>query len=106
MTRDDVLDTAKGLINGSRAEDYGSARLNHARIAQIWSVIFNVDVTPQQVMAAMIGAKLARLANPLRPDMDHPDSWVDVCGYAALGGEITSPTKLEVRPVEERSPPF
>ena len=100
MTRDDVLDTAKGLINGSRAEDYGSARL------KIWSVIFNVDVTPQQVMAAMIGAKLARLANPLRPDMDHPDSWVDVCGYAALGGEITSPTKLEVRPVEERSPPF
>ena len=32
----------------------------------------------------MIGVKLARLAETL----DHDDSWVDIIGYAALGGEI------------------
>ena len=34
----------------------------------------------------MIGLKLARLAE----DMHKDDSWVDIIGYAALGGEISN----------------
>jgi hypothetical protein len=33
MKRDEILDTAKALINGDRAKDYGDADLNHQRIA-------------------------------------------------------------------------
>ena len=78
------LKTAEQLINGPRAKEYGPARKNHERIAQIWSIILEQDITPEQVVACMVGLKLARLSE----DMTKDDSWVDIIGYAALGGEI------------------
>jgi|TARA_Y100000114_G_scaffold56204_1_gene51457 hypothetical protein len=78
------LKTAEELINGERAKEYGPARKNHERIAQIWSIILEHEVTPEQVVACMVGLKLARLSE----DMTKDDSWVDIIGYAALGGEI------------------
>ena len=78
------LKTAEELINGPRAKEYGPARKNHERIAQIWSIILEHEVTPEQVVACMVGLKLARLSE----DMTKDDSWVDIIGYAALGGEI------------------
>ena len=39
MKRDDVLNIAQDLINGTRAEDYGDAHENHARIAEDWNLI-------------------------------------------------------------------
>ena len=86
MYRDVVLDQAKALINGDRARDYGDAGKNHERIAQVWSMILDHEVSSGQVVAMMIGLKLARLAHQI----DNEDSWRDVAGYAALGGEITS----------------
>lgn len=80
------LDKAEELINGQRAKDYGDSLVNHQRIADIWSVILNTEVTPEQVAACMIGLKLARLAN----DMKQDDTWVDIAGYAALGGEMVN----------------
>ena len=35
MTKDEILDTAKALINGDRAKEYGDAYLTHARIAAL-----------------------------------------------------------------------
>ena len=78
------LKTAEELINGPRAKEYGPARKNHERIAQIWSIILEQDITPEQVVACMVGLKLARLSEDITKD----DSWVDIIGYAALGGEI------------------
>ena len=78
------MKTAEQLINGPRAKEYGPARKNHERIAQIWSIILEQDITPEQVVACMVGLKLARLSE----DMTKDDSWVDIIGYAALGGEI------------------
>ena len=80
------LKTAEELINGPRAKEYGPARKNHERIAKIWSIILEQDITPEQVVACMVGLKLARLSE----DMTKDDSWVDIIGYAALGGEITN----------------
>ena len=106
MTRDEILAAACEIINGERAEVYGPVRDQQERTAKIWSVIFGVEVSAQKVVLAMIGNKIARLANPLRPDMDHPDSWIDISGYGGLGGELTSTGDLEVRAVEKRTPPF
>jgi len=88
MTRDELLEEAKMLINGPRAEQYGSALINHERIATIWNVLLQRKllnkITPEEVTMMMIGLKLARLSQ----DVDQNDTWVDIIGYAALGGEI------------------
>ncbi len=80
------LEKAEELINGPRAKEYGPAKFNHERIATIWSVVLGRPVTAEQVVACMIGLKLARLAEDITKD----DSWVDIIGYAALGGEIVN----------------
>ena len=83
MKREQILDKAKTLISGERAKDYGDAYLNHKRIAELWSPILDKDITVKQVYACMIAVKLSRLIET----PDHEDSWIDICGYAALGGE-------------------
>lgn len=79
-----VLQNAGDLITGDRHVQYGHALDNHLRIARIWSVILQQEITPAQVAACMIGVKLARLVN----DNIKPDTWVDIAGYAALGSEM------------------
>lgn len=85
MNRKEILRKAESLVNGPRAKEYGDAHENHARIAQMWSVLLDKPVTIQQVYQCMVAVKLARLV--VTPD--HEDSWVDICGYGALGGEET-----------------
>ncbi len=92
--REDFLKEAASLINGPRAKEYGPARKNHQRIADMWTILLEkklreVDgvkcsVEPEEVVACMVALKLARLAEDIYKD----DSWVDIIGYAALGGEI------------------
>ena len=79
------VDKAGELISGQRADDYGDATESFRRIAVIWSAILNANVTAEQVAACMIGLKLGRLSN----EMSHEDSWIDIIGYAALGGEAS-----------------
>tara|TARA_R100001126_G_scaffold47832_1_gene26926 strand:- start:335 stop:598 length:264 start_codon:yes stop_codon:yes gene_type:complete len=85
MNRKEILRKAENLVNGPRAKEYGDAHENHARIAQMWSVLLDKPVTIQQVYQCMVAVKLARLV--VTPD--HEDSWIDICGYGALGGEET-----------------
>jgi hypothetical protein len=85
MNRKEVLRKTESLVNGPRAKEYGDAHENHARIAQMWSVLLDKPVTIQQVYQCMVAVKLARLV--VTPD--HEDSWIDICGYGALGGEET-----------------
>lgn len=60
-------------------------RENHQRIADIWSVVLQQPVTPEQVALCMAGVKMARLVQ----SPDHEDSWLDLAGYAAVGAEIS-----------------
>jgi hypothetical protein len=91
MKRDEVLDTAKELINGSRAKDYGDAFENFSRIATGWNAIIKEAmvthgyVTERHVALMMDWLKTARLLN----DLDKADSWIDKCGYSALGSEFS-----------------
>ena len=83
MNRKDILAKAEKMINGPRAKDYGDAHENHQRIAMLWSVLLNKEITVAQVYQCMIAVKLSRLIET----PDHEDSWLDICGYSALGGE-------------------
>lgn len=86
--RADILNTAKKLINGDRAKDYGDPNENFGRIANLWNAQFAHKLaqpfTAQDVAYALIHLKMSRLANT----PGHRDSLIDVCGYAALSGEL------------------
>lgn len=84
MDRHALLNAAKAATT-ARGEAYGDATSNFTRIATLWSVILGAEVTVTQVAAMMIALKLARLAHT----PGHTDSWVDIAGYAALGGEVS-----------------
>tara|TARA_B100000700_G_C14452395_1_gene582246 strand:+ start:289 stop:555 length:267 start_codon:yes stop_codon:yes gene_type:complete len=85
MHRDKYLEQANNLINGQRQEDYGTALENHKRIADLWAVYTGNEFTPVDAAMMMLLVKVART-------MERPkdDSFVDICGYAALAGEMSS----------------
>jgi hypothetical protein len=73
-----ILLQAESIINGDRARDYGSTLENFGRIADMWSVILGVKVTPEQHVLCMLAVKMARLCH----SPQHMDSIVDIAGYA------------------------
>jgi hypothetical protein len=92
------------IISGDRQESYGPPERNFERIAQIWSVIFGVQVTPRQVALAMIGLKIARDSHA-----EKDDNVVDTIGYAMLLGEIafkSAPKEDKVIDVTDQLIPF
>lgn len=72
-----ILEKADEIINGERAKDYGDARQNFQRTADLWSATLGVPVSIEQVILCMIQLKVSRLCN----SPDHFDSWMDIAGY-------------------------
>ena len=87
MKRNEVLDKAGELINGDRKEDYGDAYLNHMRIAEFWNNYLDheIKLTPTDVAMMMMLVKIARCIHSYKDD-----SFIDMCGYAALAGEMSN----------------
>lgn len=90
MNKEDVLDRAKHLISNDRIKHYGPPKENFARLAKLWSVVIGTDITAAQVAICLAQLKIARLIET----PDHEDSWIDLAGYAACGGEVAEPRKL------------
>ena len=83
--RTHILETANNLITGSRESEYGSPWLNFQNIADRWSQHLGIDIEAYQVALMMADLKIARMATTGLP---HEDSFVDICGYAALAAEL------------------
>lgn len=86
--RGQLLKQAYLLINGDRQDQYGDALDTHERIAIMWSALLgdrpDTEITPSDVALMMICVKLVRaMRTP-----EKADSWIDIAGYAALGGEM------------------
>jgi hypothetical protein len=93
MTREEILDTAKKCVCGQREQDYGTPESNFQLIADLWndylfpSLHENKNViSPKDVAMMMALLKIARIRN----GGGTGDSFVDLAGYAACGGEICS----------------
>ena len=84
MDREDVLEKAAELISGDRQATYGDAREMHQLIGDLWSTYLGVEVGAVDVAALMVLMKVARTKGTRK----HIDNWVDICGYAALAGEM------------------
>ena len=86
MTRSDILHEAETQITGQREQDYGSPENNFALIANLWSDYLDAEITSLDVAMMMCLLKIARIKNGCGTG----DSFVDICGYGACGGEIHS----------------
>jgi hypothetical protein len=88
--RQACLEEAARIVSGERDVQYGGPESNFNRIAQIWSVIFGIPVTSEDVAMAMVAVKVARYASK---SGFQPDTWTDIAGYAACGFEVGSISK-------------
>ena len=86
MKRAEILQEAERLISGDRADDYGDAKRNFLDIAALWSSYLDEDITVVDVANMMMLLKMSRS----QTSPDKADTWVDICGYAALAGEMMS----------------
>lgn len=85
-TRQRVLKEAEKCVCGQREQDYGTQEDNFQKIGDLWPIYLdcNVKIDAYDVAAMMALLKISRLSN----NPEHMDSWVDLAGYAACGGEI------------------
>lgn len=90
MDKNDILDKAKTIINGERQGTYGNAEDNFASIAAFWSTYLNTPIDSTDVANMVILMKVARNSSGVYKD----DNYIDICGYAALGGEIAAGKEL------------
>lgn len=79
-----ILREAENCICGQREQDYGSPESNFGIIANLWSDYLDAEVTALDVSMMMCLLKIARIKN----GGGTGDSFVDLAGYAACGGEI------------------
>jgi hypothetical protein len=84
MNRTEILKTANEYITKDRQATHGNAEDNFKNIARLWSAYTELPITTQDVAMMMALLKVARFkGNP-----SHTDNAIDLCGYAALAGEI------------------
>lgn len=95
MTREEILNSAKKCVCGDRDKTYKGPEDSFALIAELWEPIIKArcvgpgaDVCVDAVTVALCMAelKIARAAT----NEKHMDSWVDLAGYAACGGELAA----------------
>ena len=82
-TRESILDAAKRCVCGDRDKQYGPPEDNFAVIAALWTAYTGTDITPKDVAMMMALLKIARAKAGSKPD-----TYIDLAGYAACGGEL------------------
>ena len=83
-TRSYILREAERCVCGHREQDYGSPEDNFKIIALLWSAYLDHPVSALDVAMMMSLLKVARI----RSGNGTMDSFIDLAGYAACGGEI------------------
>ena len=86
MKRADILHTAEKCVCGQREQDYGSPENNFQTIADFWSVYKGVKFSASDVAMMMALLKVARIKSGGGTE----DSFVDLAGHAACGGELVT----------------
>ena len=85
MERKDFLKGAEQCVCSDRNQQYGEPEDNFTNIAKLWSAYLEEEIGAEDVAIMMVLFKVARLKGS---GYQSVDSWVDLIGYAACGGEI------------------
>jgi len=86
MKRTEILETANEYITKDRAATHGGAEDSFGKIAEFWSIYLGIDISAEDVCMLMSLLKIARFSNT----PEHVDHTIDICGYAAIAGEIAT----------------
>ena len=91
MTRSEILKAAERCVCTDRNQQYGEPEDNFRIIAALWNVYLFGRGAKSQLKPADVGAmmalfKLGRIAT----GGDKADSFIDLAGYAACAGEIST----------------
>ena len=86
MKRAEILEKARSCVCGERQTDYGTPEDSFKTIAALWSAYTGHDYSPVDVAMMMGLLKIARIKTGRATE----DSFVDLAGYAACGGEIAT----------------
>ena len=78
-----ILAEAARLVSVDRAAQYGDAEESFCRIAGLWSAYLGIEIKATDVALMMCCLKISRAKGG-----GSGDSWIDIAGYAALGGEL------------------
>jgi len=85
MDRREILRHAEEMVMVDRQEEHGPPEQNLGRIAKLWGAYLGVSIGSSDACAMMILLKVSRLAHK-----KSDDSFIDIAGYASLGGELSS----------------
>lgn len=85
--REEILKEAADCVCRDRDKQYGDPEDSFEMISELWNAYLEKKLVgtiyARDVAIMMALLKIARLANSSKRD-----SWVDLAGYAACGGEI------------------
>jgi len=84
--RVEALREAAAIISSDRNVQYGPPEENFQRIADLWSLLFGIPITQEDVAMAFVATKMARYMN--RSSGFQRDTWIDIVGYAGCGYEV------------------
>ena len=94
ITRGKVLEMATQTVCHDRQDQHGQPENNFQTIADLWTTYLRASgviekhadsaIMPHDVAAMMCMLKIARVATGVAK----LDNWVDLAGYAAIGGEL------------------
>ncbi len=91
MNKEEILKKAQELITGDRNDTHGDAFQNHAEIAEFWNIYLDkklqpmASITAEDVALMMVLMKISRNTQGKKNNLDN---FIDMCGYAAIAGEI------------------
>tara|TARA_B100000427_G_scaffold62525_1_gene49301 strand:- start:469 stop:801 length:333 start_codon:yes stop_codon:yes gene_type:complete len=91
MTKEEILTEASRIISKDRNLSHGDAFQNHAEIAEFWNIYLDkklqpmASITAEDVALMMVLLKISRNTQGKKNNMDN---FIDMCGYAAIAGEI------------------
>jgi hypothetical protein len=97
MNKEEILKQAQDLVSGDRNDTHGDAFENHAEIAEFWNIYLDkklqpmASITAEDVALMMVLLKISRNT---QGDKSNIDNFIDMCGYAAIAGEINDNGKF------------
>ena len=84
MNRTEILNKANEIICKDRQATHGEAEDSFSDIANLWSAYLHREINPKDVAMMMVMLKIVRY----KKNPTHLDNAIDLCGYAAIAGEL------------------